>query len=352
MIFWRCIVWPIGNSVSAVCDSISYIRKRLFVVGLAAVLVPALAAAKALHADDAENALKTQVHHAFPTKNFADIEEKASRFRREKTRFQSGRWQLDAIYEDFYDVGVIEGAGKYFASYMATFDEWHAAYPNSATPVLAKANYLIGYAWHFRGPGFVASVAEENWRPYRENLEKAYTLLNEAPDLVRQDPFWYSLMVQAMNDLGMDKAIIGRLALHGFAAQPDYYTTQAGMIRTLSPMWGGSLPLMSDWIKRITALPQAADSPGLYARLYRSARKQLTRQDFNKLNIDWVRMKSETDAFLKTYPSEENFVAALEMSCNSYDPIEVRMRHEAIPNGPRKSHLSDAELAKYCRWTR
>jgi hypothetical protein len=71
--------------------------------------------------------------------------------------------------------------------------------------------------------------------------------------------------------------------------------------------------------------------------------------DFVRLDIDWLRVKRDTDLILERYPSTANLEFAMNMACGSRNPDEVRLRWAALVNiAPDLG--ADIDPASHCHW--
>lgn len=306
-------------------------------------------------ADDSEQIMLVQNTQnrmllAIPQKHFDELEEMAETFRSQRTRKPNGGWLLDDYYGAIDVLVDDETADRKFADYSKLIDEWRAAYPNSPTPIIAKAELLVDYGWHLRGGGYANTVFKNQWKMFGEKLHEAFELINTAPESVKQDPRWYSLSVRILRGLGGDPASVKRLVLEGIKREPGYYRTYIEYMTSLTPNWGGSYEAMDDWIEEASSIPEAKVAYGLYARMYWNAREELGRTEFAYLNIDWKRMTQETDVVLEHDPSVSNLEAAMWFSCQTRSAEEVLKRYAAIRK-VAPSLESNIIPAEYCRWS-
>jgi len=309
-----------------------------------------------LRADDQEQEaliqrVQNQALLAMPQKDFVQLEKMAETYRTEKTRKPSGGWLLDVYYDAVQVIVCCSDADSIFEEYTKLFDEWRVAYPNSPTPIIAKAELLQQYAWTVRGSGYANEVFDNQMKVFHEKSSEALKLLLEAPGFVRNDPRWYSLVVRTMGQLGVPRDAVKAIALEGIAREPGYYSTYFSYLRGLAPQWGGSFEDMDNWINEATALPQADQADGLYARMYWVALGQMGRRNFAAFDVDWERLKKETTKILERHPSVANLESAMSMACRSYDPDEVRLRWAALVKiAPNLK--AEIDPPTHCRWER
>jgi ankyrin repeat protein len=192
-------------------------------------------------------------------RDFDTIESLVDDMRARKLRYSTGEWCLRYAYD-----GLVGGQKDFNwedtpAELLEALNAWAEAKPESATPLIARAQYELNLAWESRGGGWARDVTEEGWRGFREHLGKAWEYLRKAEAMAPADPQLYTIQVHASRGFsagapdslleafkqvlsGERPAAPYREAFEkGVAVEPHYAPLYMGLIYTLAPRWYGSV---------------------------------------------------------------------------------------------------------------
>src|ERR1700729_506980 len=119
-------------------------------------------------------------------------------------------------------------------------DEWCAARPGSAVPLLFRASHGRHWAWEARGSGLAQTVEQEAWPLFHERLIAADRDLERAAELDPEDPTPHALGLWAALGLSLGQAEL----LRRFGEVDRRHRWHLGAYRAMSQgmasKWGGS----------------------------------------------------------------------------------------------------------------
>ncbi len=130
---------------------------------------------------------------AFQAGDYPQLEKTADDLRKTKARFPEGVWKLPSFY-DGLDPQAHGANPPDWKGWFAKLDAWKAAFPDSPTQPVARAEALVNYGWEARGSGYANTVTSEGWKLLAERLAQARGVLEEAEKLPVRDPHWYCIM--------------------------------------------------------------------------------------------------------------------------------------------------------------
>ena len=81
-------------------------------------------------------------------------------------------------------------------------DAWLARAPESATAVALNARILYQHAWAYRGKSYDSGVSAQNRQLYQQLIRRAGVVLDQHPDVARQDPEWDTLRITVAGEHG------------------------------------------------------------------------------------------------------------------------------------------------------
>ena len=126
---------------------------------------------------------------------FSDINSMAARYSGSKARLADGRWKLSFVFFGLMQ-GLPERDAAAWDARLALIDRWVAETPTDSTPYLAKASFLIAYAWDARGTGYANTVKTADWQIFRERISQARKVLERSATISKKSPLWYECMQQ------------------------------------------------------------------------------------------------------------------------------------------------------------
>lgn len=152
-------------------------------------------------------------------------------------------------------------------AHFEKFDRWMAAFPQSPTPLTAKASGHIVLAWEERGSGYANTVSEAQWLLFRDNIERAKELLDKARTLPNHDADVYSKLVVVGMTQSADRETIDEYLAAARKIDPMYFPIYTNIAVDLLPRWGGAPGELGEFAEKMVA-----DNPGdggleIYARI-------------------------------------------------------------------------------------
>ena len=121
--------------------------------------------------------------------------------------------------------------------WFSKLDAWKAAFPDSLTQPVARAEALVNYAWEARGGGYANTVTGEGWKLLAERLGQARGVLEDAAKLPVRDPHWYNVMQSVALGEGWDRDRSEALFAEAVAAEPTYYHYYFSRTSAELPRW-------------------------------------------------------------------------------------------------------------------
>jgi hypothetical protein len=166
----------------------------------------------------------------------------AHAFRAELDR---GQWQR---LHDFLEA-TGEADGRYF--YIDTLasviigrpdwlDEWCAARPGSAVPLLFRGSHSRHWAWQARGSGLARTVKEDSWPLFHERLIAADRDLGRAAELDPGDPTPHALGLWVAIGLSLGQQELRRRFGEVDRRHRWHLGAHRAMSQGLAGKWGGS----------------------------------------------------------------------------------------------------------------
>lgn len=141
------------------------------------------------------------------------------------------------LYEIVADVEPESERG--YEARLEQLDRWRKAHPESPIPIIAAACANTSWGWMIRGSGFVNTVDEEAWRPFRLKILAARDLLDEAEKLPNLDAYYYALRLRVGRVDGSDREQMEEWLEKGRAIAPDCTPLYSEYAVTLLPRWLG-----------------------------------------------------------------------------------------------------------------
>jgi hypothetical protein len=127
-----------------------------------------------------------------------------------RAELERGEWQRlhefleatrDADARFFYVDTLSDVTGR-----PGWMDEWCAARPASAVPLLFRASHGRHWAWQARGSGLARTVKEDSWPLFHERLVAADRDLARAAELDPEDPLPHALGLWVVYGLSLGQA--------------------------------------------------------------------------------------------------------------------------------------------------
>ncbi|MBD8696658.1 DUF4034 domain-containing protein [Stenotrophomonas sp. CFBP 13718] len=264
-------------------------------------------------------AIKETVYSLMDARDFDALEALAERYRQPDERTSSGTWKLEHFYNGVNAyLGYKRTAA--WAPRIAFVDAWIKHSPDAPTPHIAKGILLLNRAFQYRGGGFARTVKEENWAPFRENVDLARAHLMKHKTQAARDPHWYHRMLEVARLQDWSYGQFDALFDEGTARHPRYYGLYFSATEALLPKWGGSAGRIEDFAQQTVRRTRATEGTSLYARIYWVAINTQFDMDFpGNSRVDWPTMSRSMDDVLQQYPAEWNIQNFAYFSCLAGD---------------------------------
>lgn len=197
---------------------------------------------------------------------FAKLDMVAQYARANKTRFIGGGWKLYTFY------GAIcpecaRGTAQQNEAVIEKLKKWVAQAPNSVTARIALADAYYDYAWQARGDGDGDKVEFAAWKPFRERIALAQSVLEEAGQFEEKCPQWYASMERVGRSAGWDLARLHELVNSARALEPTYFYVYQEYAYALQPKWFGQEGDSERFADQIASLVGDRDGAEVYFKL-------------------------------------------------------------------------------------
>lgn len=145
-------------------------------------------------------------------------------------------------------------------------DDWVAAEPRAALPLLVKGCRAIDWAWEARGSGRAKGVSRDAFAVFFQRLELAEACLTEVTerDPDSATPWAFKVLLGRARQLGIDET--RRRFDEACRRHPGHVDAHTHMLQQLCRKWSGSHALMHDFAERtVAAMPAGSRLGGLVA---------------------------------------------------------------------------------------
>jgi hypothetical protein len=149
-------------------------------------------------------------------------------------------------------------------------------------------------------------VTKEGWKVFRENLNKALAILNQAENRPVKNPEFYLTLLTVGRGLDKSADWIQNAFDQGLAVKSDYQDLYKEIAEYLLPRWHGSP-------QEVVAFANAAIQPARegashiqYAYIAAWVYARETREDFMKYKLDYHNIKRGCEQLLALYPDSAN----------------------------------------------
>jgi hypothetical protein len=136
-------------------------------------------------------------------------------------------------------------------------DEWCAARPGSAVPLLFRAAHGRHWAWEARGSGLAQTVEQEAWPLFHERLVAADRDLERAAELDPEDPTPHALGLWPALGLSLGQAELLRRLGEVDRRHRWHLGAYRAMSQGMASKWGGSNERLLEFAR--AALREAPD---------------------------------------------------------------------------------------------
>jgi hypothetical protein len=228
----------------------------------------------------------------FNRNDFAAIDAKANKARKNKERLVGCYWKIKAIYEGLVNIYSQESVTDVvWQNRINKLLEWKQQFPQSITARVALGQAYISYAWFTRGTGFSNTVSKDAGDLLDQRLERAENEFREVYRFTDKCPQFYESMLFLATARSWNEVDFDQLFDEAVNFEPDYYYFYYRKAENLSPRWGGKL---GDWEKfaETIARDQRTDEADLVYFLVVSDRiENVFKEWTDRERISWPRMK-------------------------------------------------------------
>lgn len=315
---------------------------------LAAVAVLYVAASEAVATETLEEArrIESEAYRSLLDRRFAHINAMADRLMASKARLPDGRWKLTFVISGLTEE-LPSRDSKAWESRLHLVDKWVAETPNNATPYLAKAAFLIAYAWDARGSGYANTVKDTDWPIFQQRIAQAREVLEKSAAVSKQSPLWYENMQTIAIAQAWSEEDFLRLFREGTSKEPTYYFLYFSAADYLLPRWHGSAARLAEFVDEAVKVTEQQEGKTLYARIYWSLLWALQDRTFSPGYADWPRMRQGFEDIVRVYPDNWNLNAFAYYACMAKDWKTAKMVGSKL-SSPELELWKDHQTFKNC----
>jgi hypothetical protein len=184
-------------------------------------------------------AFRAHVRDLFYQGSYSELESIASGLQRQQPRFKGGAYQLHEFYSLLSSPGELTATDAEWQAHIAKLGVWAKAYPDSPAPRVAMAHSYLNFAWKARGNGFANTVTAEGWTLFRQRVQSARQVLEDAAKVSTHCPEWFRAMQTVALAQGWPRAQVDSLVDAALANEPGYYYFAQAEANYLLPKWYG-----------------------------------------------------------------------------------------------------------------
>ena len=267
---------------------------------------------KASDCDLREAGIYPQVRSLMYARDFAGLDNLATKFRESRQSLPTGRWYLDAFYSEISSLERAQSDEDWLA-HIGMLKGWAKKNPNSVSAKIALIHVLRSYAWKARGGGWANSVSEDGWKLMGERMNEAEAVLNSVET---KTPDWYSAAQTVALGQSWSKEKYDRLVQECQLKYPDYDPVVLTKTYWLQPRWNGEEGEAEKYVESEASKRSTTDGDILYARCTLWLDRQLG-DVFKETGMKWARTKKGLLALRQKFPKSmtlfgETSILALE----------------------------------------
>ncbi|GMV99665.1 MAG: hypothetical protein AMXMBFR84_08040 [Candidatus Hydrogenedentota bacterium] len=232
---------------------------------------------------------REDINQYFWNKNFAALEDIVRQiYARDGQHLPDGT-SLLGVYYAVLGIDSLDDSVR--DKKIAIAKEWRESFPNSATVRILLAQMHISLAWQSRGSGWASSVTLAGWQEFRDNIDSAETLLEEAEALgVRDAELHSNKITVAMAKNGSASAILSEFH-KGISILPEHHDLYIAATNALLPRWGGSRDSVESFADDAVKRTSEALGEGAYYWITSLVESMETERDYRRYQLPWVRVK-------------------------------------------------------------
>jgi hypothetical protein len=183
--------------------------------------------------------------------------------------------------------------------------KWKEEQPTSIIPRVALVGLHKGLAWEARGDTWAKDVNPEGWKFFKEELQIAWHIGNEALQLHPVDPVIYDVLLAVGIGLSLPRQQLDELFSKGISLDPEYEHLYVVMARNLMPRWHGSAEELEAFAISAAQRTEKTLGDGLYARIAAEGLALYGGGDFEELKpvFPWQRLRKGLEDLDMAYPN-------------------------------------------------
>ena len=264
-----------------------------------------------------EESLKSQAATLLRAADFAQFDKIATRLRAASARTPAGTWKLSMFYSGVWRAGGSDANDAAWARLEAGAEQYLAAHPDSPTAVVLEAKVLIEHAAAHRGDAYASQVPASQWAPFYSHVDATLRVLDSHREVGSTDPEWYAIRVWAMNLRDVPRPQILAFTREALERYPQYYPIHYRAARALLPKWGGSKPLMQEYLALALERTRATEGTQIYGRVIFNLARNSNRplDELAEVDAQWAPFKASYEEILRAYPDPYNLGALRAMAC-------------------------------------
>ena len=190
-------------------------------------------------ADANMRTFRVHVHELFNQGAYSELEAVAGRLQSQRLRFRGGAWQLRVFYSMISYPPSLTATDAEWQAQIAKLEQWAKIYPDSPVPRVAIADAYLRFAWKARGNGDANTVTPEGWVLFRQRVQSARQVLEDAAKVSVNCPEWYRAMQTVALAQGWPREQVDALAEAALNNEPGYYYFATAQANYLLPKWYG-----------------------------------------------------------------------------------------------------------------
>ena len=307
-------------------------RKWAVVLGLALALsAPAVGGEL-----EQREQLKERIARLYLREDFAELDRLFDEARTNKTRTDSGVWQLWVLHRGLAEAEPRPATEAIAHAQSARAQRWLAQRPQSVEAGLVVAQAELRYA-RALGCGECSVVSEDQRIPLQlEAVERARALLQKAKRTSSQDPQWYAEMLEMGQMERWGPALVDQLLDEASARASDYYTIWFEAVdAALQQPPEKAKQRIDEIARRAMAATRATEGASMYARVWWYA-SQVEYGDelFEVTPLKWEDFDAGIRDVMKRYPDDWNRNSFANFACNAGKKARARelmAGHEPLP---------------------
>lgn len=197
--------------------------------------------------------------------------------------------------------------------------KWVASYPDSVLAAIAQSEFHLQHGYAFRGYGPASGVPPRDMAAFKEQVGKAFDVLNARAAQGATDPGWHYQMLRVARLQQWEPARFTDLLKRAIAIDPGQYDIYFAASEMLLPQWGGNVDTLDQFADFAARYTMDQEGESLYARIYWNVAPYFRGELFRASRADWHRMRTGFRDIVKRYPDSWNLNSFAWFACVAGD---------------------------------